>query len=302
MLPDQRFTIGRDSKVKSDTEKLLSGVLLDLFNELREHGLDAKQCKFLGDNDILIFRHPDCLMVVFSRDTRGVRMTLSEFDEDKALLTQKVEEPVLLTPPDSLRQFLDSLEMVQPEVIAVPIDQIAFSEEQLGEVTKQIARLLMEPTREDIDRASRVVRANPIFHGRDFTIDPELVFVLMEFQPPYTQIFDNLIKPAVEHEGFRIIKSDDIYSTSPVIEDIWENINRASLIIAEISTQNPNVMYELGICHTVGKEVMLLTQDTENIPFNFRHMRVYPYDNDIAGSRELERNISSVLQQISVST
>jgi hypothetical protein len=111
-------------------------------------------------------------------------------------------------------------------------------------------------------------------------------------------IYEGLIKPVVEEEGFRSIKSDDIFSTTAVVEDIWENINRAALVIAEISTNNPNVMYELGICHTVGKNVMMITQDTSSIPFNFRHLRCYGYEDDIRGANELKDNLRSVLRQI----
>jgi len=61
-------------------------------------------------------------------------------------------------------------------------------------------------------------------------LDPNLVFVLMEFGAPYTKIYNALIKPTVVEEGFQCIKSDDIYHTSAVIEDIWENINEAALV------------------------------------------------------------------------
>ena len=88
----------------------------------------------------------------------------------------------------------------------------------------------------------------------------------MEFGAPYTKIYNALIKPTVVEEGFQCIKSDDIYHTSAVIEDIWENINKAALVIAEISTNNPNVMYELGICHTVGKEVMMVAHNSGTVP------------------------------------
>ena len=153
-------------------------------------------------------------------------------------------------------------------------------------------------TKEDVDKKKRIVRVSPIFQGRDFLLDSNLVFTLMEFGNPYTEIYDTLIKPTVEEEGFRCVKSDDIYRTRAVIEDIWENINKAALVIAEISSNNPNVMYELGICHTVGKNVMMITQDPNEVPFNFRHLRFYPYSNDIPGSEDLKNNIRSVLRQI----
>ena len=66
---------------------------------------------------------------------------------------------------------------------------------------------------------------------------------------PYTEIYETVIKPTVEKEGFAILKSNDIFSSTSVIEDIWESINKASLIIVEITDNNPNVMYEVAVRH-----------------------------------------------------
>ena len=49
---------------------------------------------------------------------------------------------------------------------------------------------------------------------------------------------------------------------------IWESINRARIVIADTTTRNPNVFYEIGICHTLGKDVILITQDSEDVPFD----------------------------------
>jgi hypothetical protein len=209
-----------------------------------------------------------------------------------------VDQPMYFAPTGWSDLLKNDLQCISPVSIAFPIAYLSLKDDELKESHRKVAELLVQPTEEDIDRKRRIVRVNPIYRGRDFLIEPDLCFVLMEFQPPYTDIYDHLIKPTVEGEGFRCLKSDDIFTTTSVIEDIWANINKAALIIAEISSNNPNVMYELGICHTVGKNVMLITQYPDKIPFNFRHMRCYPYKNDIPGSDELKRNIKSVIQHM----
>lgn len=179
--------------------------------------------------------------------------------------------------------------------IIIPSSYIRPGTNEYDDQITKTANLLMEPIKKDLDRKKRIVRINPIFAGRDFLIEPNLCFVLLEYKPPFTDIYETLIRPTVESEGFRCLKANDIFSTTPVIEDIWANINKASLIIAEITSTNSNVLYELGICHTLGKEVMIITQRPEDVPFNFRHLRFYPYKNDIPGSDELKRNIKSVI-------
>jgi hypothetical protein len=199
---------------------------------------------------------------------------------------------------ETLEMVQERYGLVDPVAIGFPLKYLTLEGEEKEEAAKAVAELLVEPTKEDVDRKNRIVRVNPIFRSRDHLLDPDLVFVLMEFRQPFLGIYEGLIKPVVEEEGFRPLKSDDIFSTTAVIEDIWENINRAALVLAEITTNNPNVMYELGICHTIGKNVMMITQDTSNIPFNFRHLRCYGYDNDISGGNELRDNLRSVLRQI----
>ena len=56
------------------------------------------------------------------------------------------------------------------------------------------------------------------------------------------------------------MRADDIYDNRPIIEDVWRCTNEARILIAELTGRNPNVFYETGIAHTVGKEVILITQ------------------------------------------
>lgn len=312
MLPDSHMTY-EGQEPQEDTKKYLQQVLLELYRKLRSEGLDTKKCKFLGKNDIFIHRFTDVSLVFFSRDTSGIEVTIAEFDRRNSANAENnsgtesdnwAKSPIYpsLVSPEDARNFMDLEEIFSPVVLMVPRPHLELEGDQFESAAKESAEMLMEPTREDIDKENRIVRINPIFQGRDFEIDPELVFVLMQFSSPYTEIFDDVIEPVVSSEGFRCLKSDDIFGTTAVIEDIWANINRSALVIAEITDNNPNVMYELGICHTIGKEVMMITQAPSTIPFNFRHMRAYSYDNSIRGSTELRNNISGVLRQITAAS
>ena len=248
-----------------------------------------------------MFRGTNIVVFSFSRSRYLLQSRFSEFPLSESFSTENdisIDQPIYFAPVGWSDFLTKKLQCTSSVSIAFPIAYLSLKDDELKESHRKVSELLVQPTEEDIDRKRRIVRVNPIYQGRDFLIEPDLCFVLMEFQPPYTDIYDHLIKPTVEGEGVRCLKSDDIFSTSSVIEDIWANINKAALIIAEISSNNPNVMYELGICHTVGKNVMMITQYPDKIPFNFRHMRCYPYKNDIPGSDELKRNIKSVIKHI----
>ncbi len=275
--------------------------MLQLLNILNEKDLNTKDAELLGTNDILVFRGTNVIIFSFSRSAYFLRPVSGEFPLSQIIATEteiNVDQPTLYESKELSDYLYNEHKCTSPVSVAFPLSYLSLKADELEEAHRKVAESLVKPAEEDIERKKRIVRVNPIYRGRDFLIEPELCFVLMEFQQPYTDIYDHLIKPTVEQEGFRCLKSDDIFSTTSVIEDIWANINKASLIIAEISGNNPNVMYELGICHTVGKNVMMITQHPDTIPFNFRHMRCYPYKNDIPGSDELKKNIRSVIQHI----
>jgi len=291
----------KEHETKPDTDSFLKSVVIKLLNILNNMGINTKDCEFLGTNDMLVFRGTNIVIFSFSRSTSVLRPVYGEFPLSQIVSTESsinINQPELFESKDLFKYLCTEHKCISPVSIAFPISYLSLTAEELKEAHRKVAEILVRPTEEDIDRKRRIVRANPIYRGRDYLIEPDLCFVLMEFKKPYTGIYDHLIKPTVEGEGFRCLKSDDIFSTTSVIEDIWANINKATLIIAEISSNNPNVMYELGICHTVGKNVMMITQYPDKIPFNFRHLRCYPYKNDIPGSDELKRNIKSVIQHI----
>lgn len=150
-----------------------------------------------------------------------------------------------------------------------------------------------------IERLNRIVRLNPIFRGRDFMISDSLVFVLCPFSEPFNTIFRDHIKPTVESiPGLSCIRADDIYDNRPIIEDIWKCINEARVIISELTGRNPNVFYETGIAHTVGKEVILISQNIDDVPFDLRHLRCITYDYTPRGATTLENNLRNTINAI----
>ena len=83
----------------------------------------------------------------------------------------------------------------------------------------------------------------------------------------------------------------EIFQVGPITEQIWSYINRAKFIIADLTERNPNVFYELGLAHTVGKEVILLAQEIEDVPFDLRHLRVILYENTEPGRGVLKDSL-----------
>ena len=121
------------------------------------------------------------------------------------------------------------------------------------------------------------------------------VFVVMPFDETMKPVYDDHIRPAVERAGFEVGRGDDFFTSNQVMHDIWAAINDAQIVIADCSGRNPNVFYEVGLCHAIGRDTILLTQDLEDIPFDLRHLRVIRYTYDPRGVKALEDSLTKAL-------
>lgn len=135
----------------------------------------------------------------------------------------------------------------------------------------------------------------------DVEIQPEdnLCFVLMPFGDDLLhQVYEVHIKPTVEQSGLRCQRADDVLGPTPIMEDIWQGINGARVVLAELTGQNPNVFYELGLCHAIGKDAILIAQDIKWVPFDVRHRRAIIYTPTPRGLKQLENLLAKTLEAV----
>lgn len=108
-------------------------------------------------------------------------------------------------------------------------------------------------------------------------IDHNLLSVMM----PFKEMFDDVYTCIQEVGGqlsLDVKRADDIFSNQPVIDDVVALIDDASIIVCDLSRKNANVFYEAGIAHTLGRNVILIANDINDIPFDLRYIRVIDYD------------------------
>jgi hypothetical protein len=137
-----------------------------------------------------------------------------------------------------------------------------------------------------------------IFGGYNFTPDPNLCFVLMPFLGEVEPIYTDHIKPLVESEGISCQRADEMVGTNLITYDIWEKINRARFIVADLTGKNPNVFYEVGLAHALGKEVILITQSMDDVPFDLKALRCLVYSFTPRGMKELENKLVNTIRKI----
>ncbi|MBF0608419.1 MAG: response regulator [Candidatus Magnetobacterium sp. LHC-1] len=125
------------------------------------------------------------------------------------------------------------------------------------------------------------------------------IFVCMPFDKKFTDVYKLGIKPTVEQIGFICERADEIQHNGGIIEKVYGKIRSAYIIIADMTGQNANVFYEVGYAHASEKDVILLTQKAEDIPFDLRNFNHVIYDGQIHILKEkLEERIITLFQQV----
>jgi hypothetical protein len=121
------------------------------------------------------------------------------------------------------------------------------------------------------------------------------IFVLMPFSEELRPVYDDHICKVANILKLTITRADDFFAARMIISDIWSAVCNSRLIIADCTGRNPNVFYEIGMSHIVGKKVILITQNEEDIPFDFKHIRYIKYDYTPRGMQDLERKLSETI-------
>lgn len=121
-----------------------------------------------------------------------------------------------------------------------------------------------------------------------------LVSLMMPFSGDFNLVYTKL-REAIQALGYICQRADDFWLHPHIMQDIIELICTSSVVIFDLSQKNPNVFYEAGIAHTLGKEVILITQSMDDVPFDLRALRCVTYLNNGEGCDRLAADISARL-------
>lgn len=143
----------------------------------------------------------------------------------------------------------------------------------------------------------KITFAPDVFRIPDQDVEPDLVAVMMPFRREFDGVFA-AIKKACEGTRMRCLRADDIWENSTFMQDIFSLIYRAQVIVVDFTGKNPNVMYETGIAHTLGKHVVPLTQAIDDIPSDMGHHRALKYLGNSEGLSSLTEQLTKRLAYV----
>ncbi|MHA6740995.1 hypothetical protein [Rhodococcus erythropolis] len=122
-------------------------------------------------------------------------------------------------------------------------------------------------------------RAGPLVASKANVAPGASCFVMQPFSGALGSYYESIFKPAIAQAGLAPIRADaDIFATGKIVDQIWRGINESAVLVAELTSKNPNVFYELGLAHALHKPVVLVSSNEEDVPFDLRHIRVIVYD------------------------
>jgi hypothetical protein len=127
--------------------------------------------------------------------------------------------------------------------------------------------------------------------------EPDLVAVMMPFSADNDPVYA-AIKGTVEGMGLRCHRADDIWESHNVMDDVIGLIWRSRVVIADLTSKNPNVFYETGITHALGRDVVPIAQSIEDVPFDLRGIRTLTYVRSSEGLEILKQGLRSRIETL----
>jgi hypothetical protein len=125
-------------------------------------------------------------------------------------------------------------------------------------------------------------------------------FVLMPFKATLKDVHEHVYKHVCEENGLKCWRVDEIYTPGLITKEIVSGILHADIVVADLTDQNPNVFYELGIAHATSNKTILTTQSIEKLPFDISQYGVIRYENTFSGFNELRISLDKAIKTLLV--
>ncbi|MEL6672613.1 MAG: hypothetical protein AAFR61_10495 [Bacteroidota bacterium] len=130
----------------------------------------------------------------------------------------------------------------------------------------------------------------PVFQGRKFEIYPLTALILMPLEAYWSESLWVHLQQTLKAVGVDSYKGQALYSENKM-EYNWEKLNEVEIVVADLTYKHPDVFYKVGVAHTLGKKIMLITQHARDIPKDFLAFPHIVYDNNIHGLHRLSERL-----------
>lgn len=176
-------------------------------------------------------------------------------------------------------------------------DRLVATEDRFRDVN----HLLLSSQARQLERLpeSQELRLTPFLRSAgieaaDLSVKRDLVFVLTPFNPDYEKDFET-ISLACRELGLRGLRGDEEAVSGELFPHILKLIIRARLIVANVTGRNPNVFYELGLAHALGKMTIIVSRAPLDVPFDVVGKKLVIYRSGLDLRRRLRAELARAL-------
>lgn len=127
-------------------------------------------------------------------------------------------------------------------------------------------------------------------------VRPDLLSAMMPFAG-FGPVWE-VIQRAATANGMDSGRADNRWDHPAIIQDVVALIDEAAIVICDCTGKNANVFYEMGIAHSYGKEVIIITQNPADIPFDIAHLRHIRYLGNDQGLAQLEAELTARIRAL----
>lgn len=111
-------------------------------------------------------------------------------------------------------------------------------------------------------------------------------------------LLDEVIEPILNELGYEAIVSHRINESGTMTAAIIQNVYNCDLVIANLTGNNPNVMYEVALRHASAKPIIHIAENVSELPFDINDQRTIEYTDDMSGAQELKGKLRVMIEGI----
>ena len=185
-------------------------------------------------------------------------------------------------------------------VIQLPADLLEKSTEERKSSLQEIASKHLDAEFLRLAQLLNLIRTRPIFGQATQPVQPGSLLLLLAGDEAARMNAASILR-AIGASGLAGDEAEDIRSGKSAVRDLWRSINQAALIIADLTGADPQVMYALGIAHTLGKDPILIHPQGSKYLIDIPKTQSIEYEDSIQGREKLEEQISETLRSMTAS-
>jgi hypothetical protein len=219
---------------------------------------------------------------------------LAQFRLENRTASYFYKPDIALTPQQAANSAQWEFGFEDAFIIQFPANLVAQSTQERHAALQKVASEHIDSEFLRLEKMLSLVRARPIFGKAVSPVGARTLLLLLP-QEANLRGNENAIINASLTNNLPIVEAEDVRSGRSAVREMWDSLNHAAVIIADLTGADAGVMYGLGIAHTLGKETILIhpqgSKYLTDIPRTYR----IEYEDSDAGRAKLEEQLSLML-------